>query len=199
MCLTLVGCFKGTWQWDWFLIFSCINRFSIGVSLVGFPILRKIIISRKMKQDRTDHCFVCLFCEEKNLQNIVPSESFRRTLKIPEFLLWIVPRLNIFVRVLLQYLCNFVPFRTFSTLSKLFGADRTEQGYLTNPQLTQHSEPVAVLASLHSSHPNASMKQYECGRTQPLLCTRQRSRGKLQSKPKGLRQNINNNHDIHNT
>jgi hypothetical protein len=41
-----------------------------------------------------------------------------------------------------------------------------------NPQLAQHSyrqEPVAVLAFLHSPHTNAGMKQYECGRTQPLL------------------------------
>ncbi len=49
----------------------------------------------------------------------------------------------------------------------------TEWGPLTNPQLVWHSyrqEPVAVRAvTLHSSHPNASMKQYECGRTQPLL------------------------------
>jgi len=55
----------------------------------------------------------------------------------------------------------------------LFGADRTEWGHLTNPQLAQHpyrQEPVAVRAvALHSSHSNAGMKQLECGRTQPLL------------------------------
>jgi hypothetical protein len=34
-------------------------------------------------------------------------------------------------------------------------------------------EPVAVLTSLHSLRPNASVKQYECGGTQPLLCMRQ--------------------------
>jgi hypothetical protein len=53
----------------------------------------------------------------------------------------------------------------------LFGVDRTEKGYLTNTQLAQHSyrqDPVALLTSLLSS--NAGMKQYECGRTQPLLC-----------------------------
>ncbi len=49
---------------------------------------------------------------------------------------------------------------------------------LDKPQLAQHPyhhEPVAVLASLHSSHPSAGMKQYERGHTQPLLCMRQRS------------------------
>ncbi len=55
----------------------------------------------------------------------------------------------------------------------VFGADRTEWGHLTNPQLARHSyrqEPVAVRAvTLHSSHPKAGMKQYECGRTKPLL------------------------------
>jgi hypothetical protein len=43
---------------------------------------------------------------------------------------------------------------------------------MKNHQLAQHSyrqEPVAVLAFLHSPHTNAGMKQYECGRTQPLL------------------------------
>ena len=30
-------------------------------------------------------------------------------------------------------------------------------------------EPVAVLAILRSPHANAGMKQYECGRTQPLF------------------------------
>ncbi len=58
----------------------------------------------------------------------------------------------------------------------LFGADRTEMGHLANPQLAWHSyrqEPVAMRAvTMHSLHPNASMKQYECGRTQPLLGTR---------------------------
>jgi hypothetical protein len=58
-------------------------------------------------------------------------------------------------------------------LSPLFGSVRTERNHFTNPQLAWHSyskEPVAVGAvTLHSSHPNAGMKQYECGRTQPLL------------------------------
>jgi hypothetical protein len=51
---------------------------------------------------------------------------------------------------------------TLYKLLSMFGADRTEKGYLTNPQLAQHSyrqEPVAVLASLRSSHPSAGMKQ----------------------------------------
>jgi hypothetical protein len=63
--------------------------------------------------------------------------------------------------------------------SPLFGADRTI-GLPDKPQLAQYSyrqELVAVLASLHSSHPNARIKQYECGCTHPLLCTRQQSRG----------------------
>ncbi len=50
--------------------------------------------------------------------------------------------------------------------------DRTEQGYLENPQLGQHSyrqEPVAVLTFLRSPHAYAGMKQYEFGSTQPLL------------------------------
>ncbi len=54
----------------------------------------------------------------------------------------------------------------------LFGVARTEQGHLENPQLAQHfyrQEPVSVLDFLRSPHTNASMKQYECGRTQPLL------------------------------
>jgi hypothetical protein len=64
---------------------------------------------------------------------------------------------------------------------RLFGSVRTEWGHLTNPQLAWHSyrqEPVAVRAvTLHSSHPDAGMKQYECGRTQPLLWTMQWSTG----------------------
>jgi hypothetical protein len=55
----------------------------------------------------------------------------------------------------------------------MFGMDRTEKGYLENPQLAQHSlhfqEPVVVLAFLCSPHLNAGMKQYKCSRTQPLL------------------------------
>jgi hypothetical protein len=55
----------------------------------------------------------------------------------------------------------------------VFGADQKEFGHLTNPQLAQHpyrQEPVAVCAvALHSLQPNAHMKQYECGCTQPLL------------------------------
>ncbi len=66
-------------------------------------------------------------------------------------------------------------------------------GSLDKSQLAQHPyrhEPVAVLASLHSSHPNASMKQYECGHTQPLLCMRQQSTGNQRPKPKGFRQKL---------
>jgi hypothetical protein len=54
-------------------------------------------------------------------------------------------------------------------------------GLLGKPQLAQHSyhqEPVAVLTFLRSPHANAGMKQYECGRTQPLLCMGQ-NHGKL--------------------
>jgi hypothetical protein len=57
----------------------------------------------------------------------------------------------------------------------LFGAGRTEWGHLTNHQLAWYSyrqEPVAVrtvLVTLQYSHPNAGMKQYESGRTQPLV------------------------------
>jgi hypothetical protein len=55
----------------------------------------------------------------------------------------------------------------------VFGSAQTEWGHLANPQLAWHSyrhEPVARRAvALHSSHPNASMKEYECGSTQPLL------------------------------
>jgi hypothetical protein len=49
-------------------------------------------------------------------------------------------------------------------------------------------EPVAGLAFLRSPHANAGMKQYECGRTQPLFRAGH-DRGKTcVSKPKGLRQ-----------
>jgi hypothetical protein len=55
----------------------------------------------------------------------------------------------------------------------LFGSAQTDLGHLANPQLTWHSyhqEPVTINAvTLHSSNSNAGMKQYECGRTQPLL------------------------------
>jgi hypothetical protein len=70
----------------------------------------------------------------------------------------------------LIYLNKHVKFAPFL----MFGADQTEWGHLTNPQLARHSyrqEPVAVHAvALHSWHPNAAgMKQYKCGCTQPLL------------------------------
>ncbi len=44
-------------------------------------------------------------------------------------------------------------------------------GSLDKPPADQHPyrEPVAVLASLHSSHPNAGMKQYECGHTHTFI------------------------------
>ncbi len=49
-------------------------------------------------------------------------------------------------------------------------------------------EPVAVLAFLRSPHLNAGMKQYECGRTQPLLRMGHDHGKTTVSKPKGLRQ-----------
>jgi hypothetical protein len=53
----------------------------------------------------------------------------------------------------------------------MFGSARTEWGHSANPQLAWHSyhqEPVVICAvALHPSTANASMKQYECGRTQP--------------------------------
>ncbi len=54
----------------------------------------------------------------------------------------------------------------------MFGADRTELGYLENPQqrsIRNLQEPVAVLAFLCSPHLKFGMKQYECGHTQPLV------------------------------
>jgi hypothetical protein len=58
-------------------------------------------------------------------------------------------------------------------LNHIFSSAQTEWGHLANPQLAWHSyrqEPVAVRAvALHSSNSNAGMKQYESGRTQPLL------------------------------
>ncbi len=73
----------------------------------------------------------------------------------------------------------------------MFGADRTEKGYLENSQqssIRNLQVPVAVLAFLHSPHLNAGMKQYECGRTQPLLRMGQDGGKTSVSKPKGLRQ-----------
>ncbi len=67
-------------------------------------------------------------------------------------------------------------------------------GPLDKPQLARLSyrqEPVTICAvTLLSSHPNAGMKQYKCGRTQLLLWTRQQSTGKKRSKPKGFRQKL---------
>ena len=71
------------------------------------------------------------------------------------------------------------------------GLDRI--GLLEKPPAAQHAFPfkshaVAVLAFLRSTHANAGMKQYECGRTQPLFRAGH-DRGKTcVSKPKGLRQ-----------
>ncbi len=66
-----------------------------------------------------------------------------------------------------------IKFPTIIVSLIFFGAHRTEWGHLTNPQLacqSYHQEPVAICAVvLHSSHPNAITKQYECGHTQPLL------------------------------
>jgi len=58
-------------------------------------------------------------------------------------------------------------------MTTVFGSVQTEWEHFANPQLAWHSygqEPVAIRAvALHSSHPNAGMEQYECGRTQPVL------------------------------
>ncbi len=73
---------------------------------------------------------------------------------------------------------------------------------MENPQLAQHShcqEPVAALAFLRSPHANAGMKQYKCGRTQPLLHMGHNHRKTSGRNLKGLRQIINNNYDIQNT
>jgi hypothetical protein len=48
-------------------------------------------------------------------------------------------------------------------------------------------EPVDVLAILRSPHANAGMKQYECGRTQPLFRAGHNRGITCVSKPKGLR------------
>ncbi len=53
----------------------------------------------------------------------------------------------------------------------LLGGRRPDRiGLLDKPQHSYRQQPVAVVTSLHSSHPNAGLKQYECGHTQPLLC-----------------------------
>ncbi len=52
-------------------------------------------------------------------------------------------------------------------------------------------EPVAVLAILRSPHANAGMKQYECGRTQPLFRAGHDRGITCVSKPKGLRTILN--------
>jgi hypothetical protein len=51
---------------------------------------------------------------------------------------------------------------------------RTEQNRVTRKTPSSAAicilqEPVAVLAFLRSPHANAGMKQYKCGRTQPLF------------------------------
>jgi hypothetical protein len=54
----------------------------------------------------------------------------------------------------------------------MFGSARTEWGQFANPQLTWHSyrqEVVVRAVTLRSLNSNADMKQYECGRRQPLL------------------------------
>jgi hypothetical protein len=68
---------------------------------------------------------------------------------------------------------------------------RTEKGYLENPQqLSIRSPPRASSGTrlLRSPHPNAGMKQYERGRTQPLFCVGHDHGINNRSKPKGLRQ-----------
>ncbi len=81
----------------------------------------------------------------------------------------------------------------------VFSADRTEYGYLENPKqlsIRNLQEPVAVLAFLRSPHLNASKKQHECGRTQPLCISCWSRSWKTNGRNlKGLKTNINNNHE----
>jgi hypothetical protein len=88
-------------------------------------------------------------------------------------------------------------------LQLVIGVDWTEYGYFENPQQALYSlylqEPVAVLAFLRSPHLNAGMKQYECGRTQPLLRVGHDPQKTSGQSLKGLRHIINNNYDIQNT
>ena len=68
---------------------------------------------------------------------------------------------------------------------------RTEQGDLENPQQSSiHSPPRASSRTclLRSPHANAGMKQYECGRTQPLFRAGNNRGINKRSKPKGLTQ-----------
>jgi hypothetical protein len=74
-------------------------------------------------------------------------------------------------------------------------------GSLDKPPLARHpnhQEQVAVCAvALHYLHPNAGMKQYEYGRTQP--CERGSGQQELAVETYRVKTKINNNHDIHKT
>ncbi len=101
---------------------------------------------------------------------------------------------------------NFIPSIILQSLLSIFGccSARTGQNRVTwktpsSAAFVSLPEPVALLAILCSPHANASMKQYQCGRTQPLFCAGQNHGTTDVSKPRGLRQIINNNYDIQNT
>ncbi len=67
----------------------------------------------------------------------------------------------------------------------------TEKGYLENPQQSSIRSPPRASSRtrlLPSPHANAGMKQYECGRTQPLFRERYNRGINKRWKPKGLRQ-----------
>jgi hypothetical protein len=72
----------------------------------------------------------------------------------------------------------------------LFGADPDRIGLLGNPPAAEHSSPPRASSCtcfLRSPHANAGMKQYECGRTQPLFRAGHDRGINKRSKPNGLR------------
>ncbi len=94
---------------------------------------------------------------------------------------------NSFSAVSLTLVMNFRLFSYFWPVVRL-SLDR--MGPLGKPPaslalLPQEPVPLRAVA-LHSSNSNAGMKQYKCGRTQPLLWSKQWSTGNKRSKPKGL-------------
>ncbi len=68
------------------------------------------------------------------------------------------------------------------------GQNRVTWKTLSRAAFIPLQEPVAVLAIPRSPHANDGMKQYECGRTQPLFRAGHNRGITCASKPKGLRQ-----------
>jgi hypothetical protein len=82
----------------------------------------------------------------------------------------------------------FMGFQHFKVSIPLFGADPDRIGLLGKPQQQSIRSPPRASSRtrfLRSPHANAGMKQYECGRTQPLFRVGHNRGIHKRSKPKG--------------